>query len=53
MNVLANPPTSVGNLAINTVDEFARYEMLVCAVRTGVVSRVPRVGTVVEVAESK
>jgi hypothetical protein len=46
-------PTAVGNFAINTVDEDAAYEMVVCVVRTGDVSRLPRVGTVVDVAESK
>ena len=49
----ASPPMDVGNLAISTVEDDAAYEIVVCVVRTGVVSRLPRVGTDVEVAESK
>jgi hypothetical protein len=53
MTVEANAPTIVGNLATNTVEEFALYEMVVCAVKVGTRSKLPRVGTVVDVAESK
>jgi hypothetical protein len=45
-------PTGDGNLAIKTVALFVEYEILVCAPRFGDANKLPRVGTVVDVAES-
>jgi hypothetical protein len=52
MNEVEMAPTGVGNVAIKTVALFVEYEIVVCAPKLGAANRLPRVGTVVDVAES-